>query len=61
MLAATLIVLAEDTYYSFGSLFLALRKAVYNVTLGVTVQALFIVMLLIGMTEVDRAYAFDVT
>ena len=49
MLAATLIVLAEDTYYSFGSLFLALRKAVYNVTLGVTVQALFIVMLLIGM------------
>jgi O-antigen/teichoic acid export membrane protein len=49
MLAATLIVLAEDIYYSFGSLFLALRKAVYNVTLGVTVQTVFIVVLLVGM------------
>jgi O-antigen/teichoic acid export membrane protein len=49
MLAATLIVLAEDTYYSFGSLFLALRKAVYNVTLGVTVQVVFIAIFLAGM------------
>ena len=49
MLAATLIVLVEDSYYSFGSLFLALRKAVYNVTLGVTVQALFIAIFLFGM------------
>ena len=49
MLAATLIVLVEDTYYSFGSLFLALRKAVYNVTLGVTVQTLFIAIFLVGM------------
>jgi O-antigen/teichoic acid export membrane protein len=49
MLAATLIVLVEDTYYSFGALFLALRKAVYNVTLGVTVQILFIAIFLVGM------------
>jgi O-antigen/teichoic acid export membrane protein len=49
MLAATLIVLVEDTYYSFGALFLALRKAVYNVTLGVTVQIVFIAIFLVGM------------
>ena len=49
MLAATLIVLAEDTYYSFGSLFLALRKAVYNATLGVTVQVVFVAIFLAGM------------
>ena len=49
MLAATIIALAEDTYYSFGSLFLSLRKAIYNVTLGVTVQTIFIAIFLIGM------------
>jgi O-antigen/teichoic acid export membrane protein len=49
MLAATVIALVEDTYYSFGSLFLALRKAVYNVTVGVTVQTIFILLFLVGM------------
>jgi O-antigen/teichoic acid export membrane protein len=49
ILAATLIALAEDTYYSFGSLFLALRKAVYNVTVGVTVQTVFIALFVVGL------------
>jgi len=49
MLAATLIALAEDTYYSFGSLFLALRKAVYNVTVGVTVQTVFMALFVAGL------------
>src|SRR5678815_752178 len=39
----------DSIYYSFGSLFLALRKAVYNVTLGITVQTVFIAVLLVGM------------
>lgn len=49
MLAASLIALAEDTYYSVGAMFLALRKAVYNVTIGVTVQTVFIGLFLLGM------------
>ena len=50
MLAATLIALAEDTYFSFGSLFLSLRKATYNVTVGMIVQTIFIVAFLVVMT-----------
>lgn len=49
MLAASLIALAEDTYYSVGAMFLALRKAVYNVTIGVSVQTVFIGLFLLGM------------
>ncbi len=49
MLAATLIALAEDTYFTFGTMFLALRKAVYNVTIGVTVQTVFILLFLLAM------------
>lgn len=49
MLAATLIALIEDSYYAFGALFLALRKAVYNVTLGLSVQTAFILIFLAGM------------
>ena len=49
MLAASLIALAEDTYYSVGAMFLALRKAVYNVTIGVAVQTVFIGLFLLGM------------
>ena len=49
MLAATGIALTEDLYFSFGSLFLALRKAVYNVTVGMIVQTTFVVAFLIVM------------
>ena len=49
MLAATAIALVEDLYYSFGSLFLALRKAVYNVTVGMIVQTTFVAGFLIVM------------
>ncbi|HEX6573772.1 MAG TPA: oligosaccharide flippase family protein [Gemmatimonadaceae bacterium] len=51
MLAATLIALAEDTYFSFGSLFLSLRKATYNVTIGMTVQTAFVIVFLVMMTS----------
>ena len=49
MLAATAIALTEDLYFSFGSLFLALRKAVYNVTVGMIVQTTFVVAFLVVM------------
>jgi O-antigen/teichoic acid export membrane protein len=49
VLAATAIALIEDLYYSFGSLFLALRKAVFNVTVGMIVQTTFVAAFLIVM------------
>ncbi|MGH9420183.1 MAG: oligosaccharide flippase family protein, partial [Thermoanaerobaculia bacterium] len=49
VLAATLIAFVEDTYYAFGSLFLALRKTVYNVTVGLIVQTTFITLFLVVM------------
>ena len=48
--AAAIIALLEDVYFSFGSLFLALRKAVYNVTLGVSIHSAYIVVFLAGMS-----------
>jgi O-antigen/teichoic acid export membrane protein len=41
--------LFENTYFSFGVLFLALRKIVLHVTLGVSVQLLFLIVFLCGM------------
>jgi O-antigen/teichoic acid export membrane protein len=49
MLAATAIALTEDLYFSFGSLFLALRKAAYNVTVGMIVQTTFVVAFMVVM------------
>jgi O-antigen/teichoic acid export membrane protein len=49
MLAATAIAFTEDLYFSFGSLFLALRKAVYNVTVGMIVQTTFVAAFLVVM------------
>ncbi|MGK2962271.1 MAG: oligosaccharide flippase family protein [Gemmatimonadaceae bacterium] len=47
--AAALITLLEDFYFSFGALFLALRKATYNVSLGVVIHSVYIAAFLIGM------------
>lgn len=47
--AAALITLLEDFYFSFGALFLSLRKATYNVSLGVVVHSVYIAVFLIGM------------
>lgn len=47
--AAALITLLEDFYFSFGALFLALRKATYNVSLGVVIHSAYIAAFLIGM------------
>ena len=46
---AALITLLEDFYFSFGALFLALRKATYNVSLGVTIHSVYITAFLVGM------------
>jgi O-antigen/teichoic acid export membrane protein len=48
---AALMTLLEDIYFSFGSLFLALRKAVYNVSVGLTVHTLFLIAFLISMEK----------
>ncbi len=48
--AAAVTTLLEDLYFSFGSLFLALRKAVYNVTLGISIHSAYIVVFLLGMS-----------
>jgi O-antigen/teichoic acid export membrane protein len=39
----------ENLYFSFGSLFLAVRKVIYNVQIGVVVQTLFLAVFLAGM------------
>lgn len=41
--------LLEDLYFVFGHAFLALRKAVYNVSIGVVTQAVFLTLCIIGM------------
>jgi O-antigen/teichoic acid export membrane protein len=48
--ATALITLLEDVYFSFGSLFLALRRALYNVTLGISIHTAYIVAFLVGMS-----------
>ena len=48
--AAGVITLLEDVYFAFGSLFLALRKAMYNVTLGISIHTAYIVAFLAGMS-----------
>ena len=50
ILAATLISLFEDIYFSFGALFLALHKATYNVVIGVIVHTSYLALLLTGMS-----------
>ncbi len=50
IVAAAVITVLEDLYFSFGSLFLALRKAVYNVALGISIHSAYIVAFLVGMT-----------
>lgn len=47
--AAAVIALLEDFYFSFGALFLALRKATYNVSLGFVVHSAYIIVFLAGM------------
>ena len=47
--STALITLLEDIYFSFGSLFLALRKALYNVTLGISIHSAYIAVFLAGM------------
>ncbi len=44
-----LFVLLESLYFVFGSLFVALEKVRYNVSIGVPVQALFLAVFLLGM------------
>ena len=39
----------ENLYFSFGSLFLAVRKVIYNVRIGVAVQTVFVAVFLAGM------------
>jgi O-antigen/teichoic acid export membrane protein len=48
--STALITLLEDLYFSFGSLFLALRKALYNVTLGISIHTAYIIAFLVGMS-----------
>jgi O-antigen/teichoic acid export membrane protein len=47
--AAALFTLLEDLYFSLGALFLAMKKAIYNVSIGVIVQSLFLVVFVCGM------------
>ena len=49
ILAAAVMALLEDLYFSFGTLWLGLRKAMYNVTLGVTAHTLYVFVFLAGM------------
>ncbi len=49
MAVAAVVVLLEDIYFSFGSLFLALRKATYNVAIGITVQTIFLATFMLSM------------
>jgi O-antigen/teichoic acid export membrane protein len=39
----------ENLYFSFGSFFLAIRKVIYNVWIGMVVQTVFLVVFLVGM------------
>jgi O-antigen/teichoic acid export membrane protein len=49
ILATAVIALVEDTYFAFGGLFLALRKPMYNVALGVTIHAAYVILFLVTM------------
>ena len=49
MLAAALLTLLEDIYFSFGSLFLAMRKVSYSVAIGLVVHTLFVIVFLVAM------------
>ncbi|UCC38671.1 MAG: oligosaccharide flippase family protein [Candidatus Aminicenantes bacterium] len=44
-----LFTLFDHYYFTFGSLFIALRKIIYNVSIGVSVQTLFIAVFLWAM------------
>jgi len=50
LMAAAVITLLEDFYFSFGALLLPRRKARYNVSVGVVVHSVYIVVFLIGMS-----------
>ena len=49
IVAAAVTTLFEDFYFSFGALFLALRKALYNVSLGITIHTAYVIAFLSGM------------
>lgn len=49
MFAVALFVLLEDVYSSFGQLFVATHHVNYNVTVGLTTQSIFILLLAAGM------------
>lgn len=48
---AALFTLLETIYSSFANLFLGLKQAVYNVSIGVPAQILFLAILLVGMWQ----------
>ena len=51
MMAAALFTLLEDISFSFGVFFLALRKAIYNVIIGASVQIVYLTAFLVGMSR----------
>jgi len=50
--------LAESLYFSIANIFIALNKAVYNVTIGVTAQTLFLLVFLASMWWTPSLGAF---
>jgi O-antigen/teichoic acid export membrane protein len=49
IVVVALFALLENIYFTFGSFFLALRKASYNVSIGGGVEVLFLALFLLGM------------
>lgn len=49
VVVAALFSLLDSLYFTFGALFIALGKAVYNVSIGVIVQSFFLTIFLLGM------------
>jgi polysaccharide transporter, PST family len=49
ILIVAMSVLAESLYFSLAGLFIALRKVIYTFTIGITVQALYLLLFLAGM------------
>jgi O-antigen/teichoic acid export membrane protein len=49
LLVAGVFTLLEDAYFTFGGLFIAYRKVVYNLSIGLPIQTLFLTMTLGGI------------
>ena len=56
-----LFTLLENIYFSFGNLFLALRKAIYTMSISVVVEVSFFIILLLGLLGMGAVFVCATT